>query len=159
MLFEYGLGIFCWVYWMGFTVFDKMMIIILFLVCCAFHAHSKMSQRHLLVFLRSSWFSMCLALPAYASLMHTTCSSVAHAYINAMFMYFIQTSYTLLLSWSIQHAWVISLPNYHCVLISWTNLNLIKLVFMYWCFALGSLLRVCSFADVSSFLSWKRTRD
>ena len=53
---------------------------------------------------------------------------------------------------------MIFLPNYHWVLISWTSLDLIKFVFMRWCFALGSLLCVCSFIDVSLFLLWKRTR-
>ena len=89
---------------MVFTFFDNVMLIILFMVCCAYHAHSKMSQRHLLMFLSSPWLSMYLALPAYASYMHTTCTYVAHTYINAMFLHLIQASYTLLLSWSIQHA-------------------------------------------------------
>ena len=74
---------------MVFIVFDSVMLIILFMVCCAYHAHGKMSQRHLLVFLRSSWLSMYLALLAHASYMHTTCTNVAHTYINAMFLHLI----------------------------------------------------------------------
>ena len=92
---------------MGFVGFGSLMPIIhvfmfashflvVYLLCCAFHAHSKMSHRHLLVFLRASWITMCLALPAHASHMHTTCTSFAHAYIHAMFLHFNQASYTYL---------------------------------------------------------------
>ena len=102
---------------------------------------------------------MCLALPAHASHMHTTCTSVVNAYLHSIFLHFNQASLTLLHIWFIQHVWVKFLPIYHYVLISWTNLDLIKLMFLSCGFALGFLLCVYFFADVSSFLSWKRTRD
>ena len=43
------------------------------------------------------------------------------------------------------------------MLISGTNLDLIKFMFVSCDFALGSLLCVCSFADVSSFLTGKES--
>ena len=129
------------------------------MLCYAYHAHSKMSYRHFLVFLRTSWITKCLALPTHAPHMHTTCTSIAHAYLHAIFLHFNQASYTLLHIWFIQHVWVKFLPIYDYVLSSWTNMDLIKFVFVFCGFAIGSLLCVYSFADVSPFLSWKRTSD
>ena len=48
----------------------------------------------------------------------------------------------------VYHDCIICLSNYQCVLISWTNLDLVKFMFVSCDFALGSLLCVCSFADV-----------
>ena len=100
------------------------------MLCYAYHAHSKMSYRHFLVFLRTSWITMCLAMPARAPHMHTICTSVAHAYLHAIVLHFNQASYTLLHIWFIQLVWVRFLPVYDYVLISWTNLDLIKFVFV-----------------------------
>ena len=46
-----------------------------------------------------------------------------------------------------------------CVFISWTNLELIKFMFVSCGFAFGSLLCVCSFADVLTLLLRKRACD
>ena len=91
--------------------------------------------------------------------MHTFCTSVAHAYLNAIVLHFNQASHTLLHIGFIKLVWVRFLPIYDHVFISWTNLDLIKFVFVSCGFAIGSLLCVCSFADVSPFLSWKRTSE
>ena len=76
-----------------------------------------------------------------------------------MFLHFHQDRYTLLNIWFIQQVLMRFLPIYDYVLISWTNLNLIKFVFLSCGFAIGSLLCVYYFADVLSFLSWKRTNE
>ena len=91
--------------------------------------------------------------------MHTFCTSVAHAYLHAIVLHFNLASHTFLHFGFIQLVWVRFLPIYDYVLILWTNLDLIKFVFVPCGFAIGFLLCVCSFADVSPFLSWKRTSE
>ena len=72
----------------------------------------------------------------------TQCTNVAHAQV--------------LLTWFTDYGWLIFLSAYKCALISLTNLDLTKLMFVSCGFALGSLLCVCSFADFSTLLSRKR---
>ena len=85
MMFEYWFGYFLlslmngfcqfWQYDASYTCWE------VYFVCVelSYHAHCKMSQRHLLVGLWTSWFIMCLALPAQASHLHTTCTSATQA--------------------------------------------------------------------------------
>ena len=115
------------------------------MLCYAFRAYRRMSQWQLLVTLWWSLITLHLVVPASSSYLHITCTSVAHA--------------TLLLTWFMYCGSEISQSSYQCALISLTNLDLIKLMFVYCAFALGSLLCVYSFADVSTFLSRKRTCD
>ena len=118
---------------------------IMSVLCCAFHARRRMSQWQLLVTLWCSLITLHLVVPRHSSYLHTTCTSVAHV--------------NLLLTWFMYCGWVISLSKYHCALISLTKLYLIKLMFVSCGSALGSQLCVCSFVDVSTFLSRKRAYD
>ena len=139
MMFEYGLGYFCWVWLNGFCWYW------LYDACFIYHAHSRMSHWQLLVTLCCLLITLHLVVFAHSSYLHTTCTSVAHV--------------NLLLTWFMYCGWMISLSKYQCALISLTNLDLIKLMFLSCGSALGSLLCVCSFADVSTFLSRKRACD
>ena len=114
-------------------------------LCYASHAYRRISQWQLLVTLWWPLITLHLVVPASSSYLHITCTSVAHV--------------TLLLTWFVYCGWVISHSSYQCVLISLTNLDLIKLMFVYCGSTLGSLLCVCSFADVLTFLSRKRACD
>ena len=135
---------------MYFVVIENMLLVIhvfvyasLFSVLyCAFHTCCKMLQWQLLVTLWCSLITFHLVVPAHSSYLHTTCTSVAHV--------------NLLLIWFMYCGWVISLSKYQYALISLTNLDLIKLMFVSCGSAPGSLLCICSFADVSMFLSRKR---
>ena len=69
--------------WCLFHMFSCLLLIfgeyIIIVLCCAYHAHSKMSQRQLLVIQWISSITLCLVLLAHSSHLHTTCTNVCHA--------------------------------------------------------------------------------
>ena len=108
---------------------------------CAYHAHSKTVTCDSMDFIDYIVLSCACTFMTFAHHMHQCCSCLNTAYL----VHF--------------HDCVICLSQYQCVLISWTNLDLIKFMFVSCGFALGSLLCVCTFVDVSPFLSRKRACD
>ena len=118
---------------------------IMHVLWCTYHGHSRMSHWQFPVTLWCSLITLHLDVPTQSSYLHTTCTIIAHV--------------NLLVTWFMYYGGVISLSKYQYALISLTNFDLIKLMFVSRGSALGSLLCVCSFADVSTFLLRKKACD